>query len=100
VRLTAKPASVEAAWRFDNGRVCGANGVSRVEVAVYDQAFYEIAREQFSCNQGSGVIEGIAAGDFIVEAVGEGDEAVFRGVAETTLKRGDHAKVEVELERD
>jgi hypothetical protein len=100
VRLTAKPASVEAAWRFENGRVCGANGVSRVEVAVYDQAFYEIARTRFECDRGIGLIEGLAAGDYIVEAVAEADDEVLRGVAETTLKRGDHATVDVELARD
>ena len=100
VRLTAKPATVEVAWRFDTGRVCGANGVSQVEVAVYDQAFYELARERFDCNAGAGMIDGLAAGGFIVEAVADADEATYRGVSEITLKRGDHATVDVELAQD
>lgn len=100
VRLTAKPADVEVAWRFANGRVCGANGVSRVEVALYDQAFYELARQRFDCDSGSGVIEDLIAGDYIVEAVAAGDEATYRGVSETKLKRGDHGLVDVELERE
>lgn len=100
VRLTAKPATAEVAWRFENGRVCGANGVSRIEVAVYDHAFYEIKRQRFSCDAGVGLVEGIIAGDYIVEAVAEGDDATWRGVSETTLKRGDHALVDVELGRD
>lgn len=100
VRLTAKPAVAEVAWRFENGRVCGANGVSRVEIAVYDQAFYEIKRQRFSCDAGVGLVEDIIAGSYIVEAVAEGDDATWRGVSETTLKRGDHAMVDVELGRD
>lgn len=100
VRLTAKPAVAEVAWRFGNGRVCGANGVSRVEVAVYDHSFYEIKRQRFSCDSGVGLVEDIIAGSYIVEAVAEGDDATWRGVSEMTLKRGDHAMVDVEMERD
>ncbi len=99
VRLTAKPADVEVAWRFGNGKVCGANGVSTVEVALYDHADYEMARQQFSCDKGSGLVEGIIAGDYIVEAVAEGNDATYRGVSETTLKRGDHGIVDVALDQ-
>lgn len=100
VRLTARPASVEVGWRFSNGRVCGANGVSDVEVTIYDQAFYEMAHTGFGCNAGAGTIEGLTAGDYIVEAVGRADEENFRGIEEVTLKRGEHVGVDVELELD
>lgn len=101
MRLTAKPASVEVTWSFDNGRVCGANEVDEVEVGVYDEAYYEVGRGQFDCNAGSGELDGFVAGHYIVEVVGRGESSsTYRGVADLGLKRGDEAVVEVLLEED
>lgn len=97
-RLTALPATVSVSWRFDNGQVCGANDVDQVEVTVFDHAFYEVGRDTFDCNDGGGSLEGLTAGSYLVEAVAEGDEATWRGLTETELKRGETAEVDVLLE--
>ena len=101
LRLTAKPATLEVSWRFANGRVCGANGVERIEVAIFDPSYYEMARQNFSCNAGSGTFDELIAGEYIVEAVAESsDDAVYSGTDETSLKRGDEGQVDVELEKN
>ncbi|MBA2661859.1 MAG: hypothetical protein H0U74_06160 [Bradymonadaceae bacterium] len=100
VRLTAKPASVQVGWVFDNGRVCGANGVDAVELAVYDSEDFEMMRRRFSCNAGEGSLVGLAAGSYLVEAVAEvRGVTAFRGFSEVHLKRGDLGLVEVILEQ-
>jgi hypothetical protein len=99
VRLTAKRSSIEVAWRFDNGRVCGANGVSTVSVSLFDENSYEIARKQFSCDKGLGVFGDLAAGDFTVEADAQGDQMSFLGSADVQVGRGDDATVDVELKQ-
>lgn len=97
-RLTAKPVDLEVAWRFDDGRVCGSKGVDEVEVAVYDPAYYELGRANFDCDGGQGTIDDLIAGDYVVEVSAEGDESVFRGIENTTVKRGEVGEVEVILE--
>ena len=99
VRLTAKPADLRVAWTFENARVCGANGVDRVEVALFDGAYYEVARRAFECDSGGGVIEGLRAGTYTVEANAETDtESAFHGITETSLKRGDNGYADIVLE--
>jgi hypothetical protein len=98
VRLSARPASLEVSWRFDNGKVCGANGVAEVEVALFDEAFYELDRQTFSCDAGVGQLEDIVAGEYLVEAVAESEDGgVYEGMSDVTLKRGDEAEIDVEL---
>ncbi|RDV39006.1 hypothetical protein DV096_00075 [Bradymonadaceae bacterium TMQ3] len=96
--LSARPAELEVFWRFDNGRVCGANDVDRVEVAVYDEAFYEMARQGFDCNRGAGIIGDLFAGDYIVRVNAHGAEEVFSGDARVSLKRGESGQVEAVLQ--
>ena len=101
VRLTAKPSDLRVNWTFANSRVCGANGVESVEVALFDSAYYEVGRRTFGCDRGSGVFEGLRAGAYTVEAVAESaddDAEVYQGLSETSLKRGDQGHVEVVLE--
>ncbi|MGM0555722.1 MAG: hypothetical protein ACQEVA_05000 [Myxococcota bacterium] len=99
VRLTAKPANLRVNWTFANSRVCGANGVDRVEVALFDNAYYEVARRTFGCDRGGGVFEDLRAGAYTVEAVAESDaEAVYHGLSDTALKRGGEGHVEVVLD--
>ncbi|MFW5967831.1 MAG: hypothetical protein ACOCV2_09950 [Persicimonas sp.] len=98
-RLTAKPVDLEVSWRFDDGRVCGSKGVEKVEVAVYDPAYYELGRAEFACDAGRGTIDDLIAGEYTVEVSAEGDdEAVFHGLEKTTVKRGETGEVEVVLE--
>lgn len=98
VRLSARPASLEVSWRFDNGKVCGANGVAKVEVALFDEAYYELERQTFDCDAGLGRLEDIIAGEYLVEAVAESEDGgAYEGISEVTLKRGDEAAIDVEL---
>ena len=97
VRLTAKPATIGVEWRFDDGRVCGANGVSEIEVIIFDRLDYEIARDIFDCNLGGGGLRGITAGTYVVEAVGLSADQTYRGLATTKVDRGDEGSVEVIL---
>ncbi|TXD37868.1 hypothetical protein FRC98_09325 [Lujinxingia vulgaris] len=98
VALSARPAELEVVWRFENGRVCGANGVGRVEVAVYDEAFYEMARQDFDCNLGTGTIGELFAGEYIVQANASAAEVNFSGDAQVSLKRGQSGQVETVLQ--
>jgi len=97
-RLTAKPGTIGVAWLFDNGRVCGANGVDAVEVAVFDKLDYEVARHRFSCDAGEGTLQSITAGTYVVEAVGLSDgHRSHRGLTNVSVERGASVDVDVVL---
>ncbi len=100
LRLLARPASVHVGWVFSNGRVCGANDVDGVVVAVFDDFDYEVAHERFSCDDGSGLVRDLRAGAYLVEASGyDGDEITWRGTIPVKVDRGDDVSVEIELSR-
>lgn len=99
IRLTAKAATMDIGWYFDNGRLCASNSVERISVGVYDQDAFAIDEATFECELGVGTIFGLQSGTFIIEAVGlSADGAgIFRGLQEVQLSRGDHRHVEVVL---
>lgn len=98
-RLLAKPASVDVAWRFDNGRVCGANDVTHVVVAVFDDLDYEITRKRFPCDGGVGTIDALRAGGYLAEVVGFDDmSAIWHGTTAFKVNRGEELDVDIELE--
>lgn len=87
LRLTARPSTLQVGWRFADGRVCGANGVDTVALAVFDAHDYEIARTSFDCDAGEGEIPEVMAGAYLIEAVAYGEDgATHQG--EVTLKAG------------
>jgi hypothetical protein len=99
LRLTARPATLDVEWVFDNGRVCGSNDVDVVEIAVFDESDFEMARHRFSCNDGEGRVPGLAAGSFLVEAAGlSRGQVTYRGTVIVALKRGDESRTEIVLE--
>lgn len=99
LRLTAKPATLAVEWVFANGRVCGSNNADQVQITVFDAADFQVAQKPFTCNDGSGKLEGLVAGEYFVEAIARGGRAVeFKGVATTVLKRGEEGFVRVTLE--
>lgn len=101
LRLTAKPATLAIGWRFENGKVCGANGISTIDVRVFDKADYEIGGAQFDCNSGAGEIGGFTAGTYVVEAVAVSDDGpIYQGLANTAVDRGQVVDVEVVLGAD
>jgi hypothetical protein len=100
VRLTAKPAQLTVEWLFDNGRVCGANSVEQVEIAIFDDLDFEVERKRASCNNGTATLEHLSAGRYFVVANGLSLNGVlYRGQVHVDLKRGDQGRVEVTLEK-
>ena len=101
VELTAIPGSVEVEWQFEDGRVCGAHGVSQVELTVFDDASFQVARERFSCNDGAGVIDGLPQQSYLVlgRAIGSGGDVStnFEGVVEVGVKRGSESQASLVL---
>lgn len=98
MRLVAKPAAADVGWVFSNGRVCGANGVNHIVVAIFDDQDYEVARERFPCDSGRGRISGLRAGAYLVEATGLTEStATWRGTEPLKASRGDELAVEIEL---
>ena len=96
-RLTAKPAEIQVQWRFDNGRVCGANEVTEIEAVVFDKLDYEIARDTFKCDTGIGQLEGFTAGTYVIEAVTVGTGTRFQGIQTVSVDRGDVGEIEIVL---
>jgi hypothetical protein len=97
IRLTAKPSEVKVEWRFADGRVCGAHGAEVVDVTVFDKLDYEITSQQFSCNDGMGLIPGLMAGTYLIEVVAAGHEDFFQGIGTIAVSRGDLADTIIEL---
>lgn len=100
VDLTARPAEVDVFWTFENGRVCGANDVEQVEIAVFDKLDYEVARDTFACDEGVAPMTGFPAGTYVFEvsATVAGIDA-WRGSESVTVDRGEDAQVDVTLGR-
>ncbi|TDP77573.1 hypothetical protein [Bradymonas sediminis] len=97
IRLTAKPSEVQVVWGFENGLVCGANGVSKLEIAFYDDQSFEHERFRVSCDAGSATAGDLFAGDYIVEVSSVDSEVKFSGFEEIELERGINVDVRVEL---
>lgn len=100
VNLTARPAEIDVFWVFDNGRVCGANDVDEVEIALFDKLDYEISRDTYACDEGVAPLTGFAAGTYVVEVTAQiaGIDA-WRGTQGIVVDRGEEAQVEVSLQR-
>lgn len=99
LRLSASPATLSLAWRFADGRVCGARDVSTVEAIVYDEEDYELRSARFRCNAGDGLVGRLPAGRATVVAWGLDDQerVAAAGSAEITLERGEEDRAEVIL---
>lgn len=99
LRLTARPAQIEVGWRFADGRVCGANEVDTIVLAVFDGYDYEVARAPFDCDEGAGAIGDIVAGAYLVEATAySGSSATHRGVVTIKAGRGEVVTAEIVLD--
>ena len=96
-RLSARPAAVVVGWRFDDGRVCGAHGVGRVRVTLFDEGDFEVAREGFACDEGAGLLEDVPAGTYQVLAEAASGASDFWGPGRGHLKRGGRGSAEVIL---
>jgi hypothetical protein len=96
--LGALPASITTTWYFDNGRMCGHNGVDTVEITLFDDD-YLVTTEPADCAEGLFELTDVRAGGYQINVMGRDSEgrAVFNGSAQVELGIGDHHTVEVAL---
>jgi hypothetical protein len=97
--LSSLPATVSATWYFDNGRLCGYNGVSTVDLSLFDLDDTLKGEVEAPCEDGAAYLGEVEAGDYILLAYGRNDQgtATHRGEVATTLTRGDAAVLDLEL---
>ena len=99
VVLGALPGDIVVTWYFDNGRMCGANGVADAEVTLFDSE-YVVDSRLVPCDSGMLPLEGLRSGAYQVNVMGRDAQggAVFNGVGGIELDKGDRAELEVMLE--
>lgn len=97
--LGALPGDIVVTWYFDNGRLCGANGVTEVEATLFDDA-YVVDSQVLECESGILSFQAIRAGDYQVHVMGRDPDgaALFDGVADLQLEKGGRTELEVMLE--
>lgn len=93
--LEPKPATLDVIWRFEDGALCGAHGVDRVEVMLFDQAGYVLSSTTRSCALGRARFEGLKAGEY--SALVRADEGQMGGMVEVSLEVAKRKGVEVML---
>lgn len=96
-RLVAKPAEAHVAWRFEDGRVCGAHGVESLSIAAFDKFDYEVAVVEARCDEAGAVIADILAGTYLIQVSGRGNDGLWLGQSTIALERGEAASVDVVL---
>ena len=98
VQLSALPATLTTTWYFENGRMCGHNGVETVDISLFEDE-YLIDSAEADCAEGLHVLEDIKAGSYDVSVLGRDSQGVVTFVGETPvdLDKGDNLEVEVEL---
>jgi hypothetical protein len=98
VVLGALPATLDVSWYFDNGRLCGGNGVAEVDIIVFQDDFI-VGDLTTDCDDGIEPFGELLAGDYTVSVLArDADGAVaFAGAQDVSLDKGDQAVVEVLL---
>ena len=97
-RLTARPAEIRLDWRFENGMVCGANGVDKVNFTLYDTDDFKVMSEKFKCTKGHAEIDSVPPGEYLVELLADGEDNRFAGFAQVEASRGKTASAELVLD--
>ncbi len=97
MELSAAPGRVEAEWRFEDGKVCGAHDITNVRVALFDSFDSFVLESTFGCNEGGGILAEVPAGTYKVWARAEGPDAAYSGVATVGVKRGGYSLSELIL---
>jgi len=99
VVLSSLPASIRVDWYFENAHLCSANGVSDVEVTLFDANDVVQGTSTAPCDDSTVTLTDIEAGGYAVLALGrdaDGQE-VYSGESQINLLRGDDAKIEITL---
>ena len=76
-------------------------GVSEIEVTLFDDASFQVARDRFTCNDGAGVVLDLPQQSYTIlgRAIGmDGAEMVqFEGTVEVAVKRGSESNASLVL---
>lgn len=101
VILGALPATLDVTWYFENGRLCGGNGVVDVEIVIFEDDFV-VDTLLTPCDDGIERMRDLLAGDYTVSVLGRdaGGAVTFSGSTPVTLDKGDLGLVEVQLSQD
>lgn len=100
LRLSALPASLTLFWRFENGSLCGANGVDSIDVALFDnEQLVDPFPIVVDCDPGEADFDDIAAGSYVVSLLGQDESgvAIFDARKEIELYRGETLAEELVL---
>ncbi len=96
-RLVAKPSEAVVSWRFEDGRVCGAHGLNRLNISAFDKFDYQVATIDADCNDAKEALSDVFAGTYLIQVTGVGDDGVWTGDNTISLQRGESAELEVVL---
>ena len=98
VVLGGIPASIDVTWYFENGRLCGGNGIDEVEIVVFDDDFI-VTSLVTACDDGIERIEDLPSGAYTISVLGRDETGTvhFQGDATVEVDKGDLATVEVML---
>jgi len=98
VVLGGIPAALDVTWYFENGRLCGGNGVADVEIVVFDDDFI-VTSLATMCDDGIERLEGLQSGLYTVSVLGRDDAGTiqFSGSELVEVDKGDLGFVEVML---
>lgn len=98
IRLEALPARLSINWYFENGRLCGSNDVTDVDVVLFKDDIIEFDFVT-PCDDGTEDVEGIPAGPYTVSVLGRDGSgtAMFGGEQDIELFKGDLGIVDIEL---
>jgi len=98
VVLGGIPASVDVTWYFENGRLCGGNGVEDVEIVVFENDFI-VSSLATTCDDGIERLDDLQSGTYTVSVLGRDDGGAIRfsGSAPIDIDKGDEGFVEVML---
>jgi len=98
VVLGALPATIDVSWYFDNGRLCGGNGVTDVEIVLFDDDFI-VSSLVTPCDDGIERMPNVLAGNYTVSVLARDAEGrmAFSGSTDARVDKGDLAFVEVLL---
>jgi hypothetical protein len=99
VVLQAMPSELTVTWYFDNGRLCGGNGVDEVDLTLFDDDTI-VETLTTPCDDGIEALPPVQSGSYTLSVLGrDGDGRITWGATqELDLGKGDAITVEVMLE--
>jgi hypothetical protein len=99
VVLAAMPARLAVTWYFEDGHLCGANGVVDVEADLFDDHDTLAASTTTGCEDGEIVLEDVEAGSYVLMLLGRdgNGQATFRADLAIDAQPGDFLSVDLML---